>query len=362
MADLFAYLDWRGDLPFSQVCVTPADALLFSTLVYMDFEGIVQPDAAFPVPLKTAAAAFSALPNQEKRCRTRQDPALLQAAAASRRFGNCRLCFYRSKLIAEEETQFAAMAFLLDDGSAFLAFRGTDMSLVGWKEDFNMTFQDSIPAQREALAYTMDFAAAFPRILHLGGHSKGGNLAVFSAAKASGDVQLRICDVYNLDGPGFTEYLLGDEGYIAMVPKIRTYIPESSIIGILLEHEEPYSVIKSRHIGLLQHEPYSWEVLGGDFIHLKEISSETRFINQTIKNWIADMSREDRSKFVDAVYDLLSAGGANRVEHLLHPKNIWAFFKALNTDAATRNLLGSELIEFLQAAREAATELEKAPE
>jgi len=359
MADMFDYLSWRGDLPFSAVPPTPVDALIFSTLVYIGFDGIVPEDLSLPVPLHVAANAFLALPDAEDRVRVKSDLALLQAAADSPRLRNTQLAFFRNKCIAEEETQFAAMAFLLEDGTAFLAFRGTDYSLVGWKEDFNMSFRDSVPAQREAAAYTVSFAAQFTASLRLGGHSKGGNLAVFAAAKAPLGVQRRIQAVYSLDGPGFTGSLMGNNGYLRMVPKLHTYIPESSIIGILLEHEEPYTVIKSRQVSILQHEPYSWEVLGGDFIHVEEISAGSRFADQTIKKWIADMTNTEREAFVDAIYELLGAGGATQVSDLLHPRSILAFLRKLRSNDATRRLLTGEMAELLKAAGETLSQFRK---
>lgn len=350
MADLFDYLNWRGDLSFTQVPPNAVDALVFSALSYVDFEGIVPADDTHPVPLHIAATVLTGLADAQSRIRVKADLALLQSAAAAPRFHSTRLVFYRSKLIPEEETQFAAVTFLLEDGTAFLAFRGTDSTLVGWKEDFNMSFQNTVPAQREALAYTREVAAAMPVVLRLGGHSKGGNLAVFSGAKSPIGIQKRILEIFNLDGPGFTGYLMGDEGYIRMVPKIRTYIPESSIIGMLLEHEEPYTVIKSRQAGPLQHELYSWEVIAGSFITKEEISSGNRFIDRTIKNWIADMRPEERSAFVEALYDLVRSGGASNVGDLLQPKNIQAIFQKLNTSEQTRKLLSGEFVEFLKAA------------
>ena len=353
MGNMFDYLDWRGDLPFSDVPFTPVDALIFSTLVYARFEGIVPADMVHPIPLHVAADALLSLADAESRVRVKSDIALLKAAAAAPRLRNSRLAFYRSKLIAEEETQFAAMTFLLDDGTAFLCFRGTDETLVGWKEDFNMSFQDSIPAQREAAAYTLEVAERYPMLLRLGGHSKGGNLAIYAAAAADDLTQRRILRVYNLDGPGFTDTLMGDAGYLAMVPKIQTYIPESSIIGILLEHEEAYTVIKSRQVGILQHEPYSWEIMGGDFIHVQEMSAGSQFADRTIKNWIRDMDKAQRSALVDAMFRLLSAGGASNVRDLLHPKMIRSFFSTLATNEQTRKMLTGEFLEFLRAAAEA---------
>ena len=358
MDDLFEYIKWRGDIPFSQVPPTPVDAVIFCELVYIRFGGIVSDDLAHPVFLRDAAKAFLEKPENRRESRIWLDEKLLAAAAESVRFGTAGLAFYRDIHIPEEETQFAAMAFLLDDGSAFLAFRGTDYTLTGWKEDFNMSFQDSVPAQREALAYTQAFTEVWPVILRLGGHSKGGNIAVYAAAKSTPEVQQRILAVYNNDGPGFTEALMGDPGYLAMVPRIKTYIPQSSIIGMLLEHEEPYTVVKSSLTGILQHDIYSWEVMGGDFVHVEEVTQESRFIDGTIKRWVADMDREERSNLVDKVFGLLGAGGKDQLIDLLHPMSIAASVKQLTTDESLRNLLSNTFKELQQAAAETHQEMQ----
>lgn len=350
MATLFDYITWRGDLSFTQDPPNAVDALIFSALSYIRYGGAVERNPNVPVLLRSAAEGYFAMEDHESRVRVKNDLDLLRAAAQSVRFGFTQLYLYRDVFIPEQETQFAAVTFLLDDGSAFLAFRGTDYSLVGWKEDFNMSFQDSVPAQREAAAYVAEVAGSYPALLRLGGHSKGGNLAVYAAAKASISTQKRILEIYNLDGPGFTEAMMHDPGYLAIVPKIQTYIPESSIIGMLLDQRDEYSVIKSRQLGLLQHEPYSWEIRAGDFERSEEISRGTLFADKAITNWIRDMTPEERGAFVDATYQLLSASGASSVGELLHPKNILAFFKALNTNEEHRKLLTGEFIEFLKAA------------
>ena len=152
-----------------------------------------------------------------------------------------------------------------------------------------MAFQEAVPAQLLAQDYVREVAAEYVMPLRLGGHSKGGNLAVFAAARSTPDIQQRILEVYNNDGPGFTDYLMGDPGYLAMVPRIKTYVPQSSVIGMLLEHEEPYTIIKSNQVSVLQHDPYSWEVMGPSFVPMQSITADSQFVNQTIKAWIASM-------------------------------------------------------------------------
>ena len=351
MASIFDYLKWRGDLTFSQDPPNAVDALVFSGLSYIRYGAELEREPETPVTLKDAAEYFFSLEDHEKRSRVRKDQDLLHAAIQTRRFGQSRICMYRDLLVPEQETQFAAMTFLLDDGSMFLAFRGTDNSLVGWKEDFNMTFQQTIPAQRLAVQYTRDVALEYLRPMHLGGHSKGGNLAVFAAARSSPLIRERILKVYNHDGPGFTQYLMGDPGYVAMVPKIRTYIPQSSVIGMLLEHEEPYTVIRSKSVGLLQHDLYTWDVLGKEFIPMEEITEGSQFVDATIKSWFSSMTNQERCELVDVMYALLGSGGAENVYDLLHPRNIRTYIKTLSSDEHLRRVLSTEFTGLIEAAR-----------
>ena len=348
MANIFDYLKWRGDLSFSQDPPNAVDALVFSGLSYIRYCGEGEKD---PVALTEAAEAFFSLEDYETRCRVEKDLDLLRAAAGTRRFGESRICMYRDLLIPEQETQFASMTFLLDDGSMFLAFRGTDNSLVGWKEDFNMTFQQTIPAQRLALQYIREVSLEHLRPMYLGGHSKGGNLAVFGAARSSPMVQDRILAVFNNDGPGFTQYLMGDPGYVRMVPKIRTYVPQSSVIGMLLEHEEPYTVIRSKSIGLLQHDLYTWDVLGREFIPVQEITEGSQFLDATIKTWFAAMTNQERSQLVDVMFALLGSGGADNIYELLHPRNLKTYIKTLSSDEHLRRILSEEFTGLIEAAR-----------
>lgn len=351
MADMFDYIQWRGDLTFAQDPPNAVDALIFSSLAYIRFGGDVESKPHSPVGMRTAAEQFFALEDYETRVRVKSDVELLRAAANSVRFGNTRLYLYRDMLIPEQETQFAAVTFLLDDGSLFLTFRGTDYSLVGWKEDFNMAFQQTVPAQRLALQYTREVAAEYLAPLRLAGHSKGGNLAVFAAARSAPMVQERIVDVYNHDGPGFTEYMMGDPGYLAMVPRIKTYVPQSSVIGMLLEHEEPYTVIRSKTVSLLQHDPYSWEILGRDFIRMEEITQDSRFLDATITTWFANMTNQERNKLVDAMFTLLGTGGVDNALDIFHPKNAVNYLKVLKNDENMRNILSAEFQGLIEAAR-----------
>lgn len=358
MTNMFDYLTWRGDLTFTQDAVNSVDALVFSTLSYIRYAGDLVTDPKAEVTLKAAAEALFSQEISESQYRSKTDLELLRAAADTLRFGSTRLCMYQDRLIPEQETQFAAMTFLLDDGTMFLAFRGTDYTLVGWKEDFNMSFQQVVPAQLLAAQYVREVGAEYFLPMRLGGHSKGGNLAVFAAARSSPMVQKRILEVYNNDGPGFTDYLMGDPGYLAMVPRIKTFVPQSSVIGMLLEHEEPYSVIRSKSVGVMQHDPYTWEVVGRSFIPVPEITQSSVFLDATIKTWYANMTDQERNQLVDVLYQVLSADGVEKAVDIFQPKNIRNYIKAISGDETIRRSLSTEFISLINAARKVRQELE----
>ncbi|MBR5125566.1 MAG: DUF2974 domain-containing protein [Oscillospiraceae bacterium] len=359
MATVFDYVKWRGDLTFTQDPPNEVDALIFSCLAYVQFGGMVEAVPSAPVLLRDAAEEFFSSEGYETRARVKNDLELLQLAAGTTRFGYTAVMQYRDLLIPEQETQFGAMTFRLDDGSLFVAFRGTDNTLVGWKEDFNMSFQQTVPAQRLAQQYVREIAAEYDAPLRLGGHSKGGNLAVFAAARSSPMVQERILEVYNNDGPGFTKYMMGDPGYLAMVPRIRTHIPQSSVIGMLLEHEEPYTVIRSKTVGLLQHDPYSWELMAKDFILVPDVTEDSRFVDATIKNWFADMTNQERNQLVDMLFTLLGTGGVETPLEILHPKNIRNYVKTLSTDDNLRRVLSAEFQGIVEAIKKTRTQFDQ---
>jgi len=356
MADMLDYLAWRGDIEFTQLPVNPVDALIFSTLSYIKFEDIVPDNPNQSISLAEAAAGLFSLADPVNRTRVKKDLDLLKAVAESARFDNIRMSFYRSVLIPEEDTQFAAVTIFLEDGSAYIAFRGTDNTLTGWKEDFNMSFQSSIPAQHLALAYVQEFTAAHPIPIWMGGHSKGGNLAVYAAAKCGQLLQKRIVGVYSQDGPGFSEAMMNDPGYRSILPKVRSYVPQSSVIGMLLEHEEPYTIIKSNQIGIMQHDPYSWQVLGADFLKVEELTADSRFLDRTFRNWLSQMTNEERSEFFDTVFELLESTGAERAGEIIRPQNVRAYLKMLKSNEYMRNVLASELVRLVFSARQAQSE------
>ena len=358
MANLIDYVLWRGDIPFSQVPLGEVDALVLSYLSYMPFDGMVGEEfSADGAMLHDAAAYFleygltsSCMIDSEK-----EDCRLLEAIRDSERFGMLRLTGYVNRFDEDTQEQFSAITFLPPVAPAFVAFRGTDSTVIGWKEDFDMSFSSEVPAQGAALDYIVRAAAALPMPAILGGHSKGGNLAAYAGIFAPKAVQERIVCVYNFDGPGFNEQVIASGEFHRMDMRIHTFVPQSSLIGILLWHAEPFIVVKSDAGGIFQHNPYSWQVMGGRFITLPERTRESRLAEDTIKNWLSTLDTQERKRVIDGVYGVLSASDGRNVADLFEGRNVRAILRAVSSmDEETKEVivdsfkrLGSSLKETL---------------
>lgn len=319
MASILDYLDWRGDITFAERPFNEVDNLLLAELSYLDFGGIVPADFAAAVPLSDAVAAFTKrTPHADMGVLVPDKiPGLAQKMAASARFRDVLLSGYVCKLDEQTETQFAALCAALPDGTVYAAFRGTDDTIVGWKEDFNMGFLPIVPSQREAADYLRAAATAFPsQKLRAGGHSKGGNLAVYAAVWCGESVQDQLLAVYNNDGPGFHTSLLDRPEHQRIANRIQTILPESSVVGMLLEHEESYQVVRSNQVGLMQHDGFSWQVLGTQFVHLSGLTEGGRIVDSALRDFVRGLDQEQRIRFVDALFEVLTCTNAETLTDL----------------------------------------------
>ncbi len=311
MANLFDYIAWRGDLPMEKIGFQEVDGMILARLAYARFEDAA-PLLRGGTPLGEAARVLA----EKQEDLTADDAALLRALAQSRRFSALRLLSCENHFDAASQTQFSAITVGLPENACYIAFRGTDSTLVGWKENFNMTFLSPVPAQREAVRYLTAAAQNASRLI-LGGHSKGGNLAIYAAAFCELPVQERIDAIYNYDGPGFAPCVLGTEGYRRVLPRVHSFVPQSSIIGMLLEHEENISVVHSdRANGLRQHDLYSWEILPSGFSCLAEVTSRSRFIDATVSTWLAALEDTQRKRVIDTIYQALEQADVHTLQEL----------------------------------------------
>ena len=316
MSDIFDYMSWRGDLPFDRDPLNDIDSLILTRISYIPFDGIVSANLLNYIPLGDAVRSFLELPDAKSRVNMEKDMRLCHEILKCPRFAQLSVSGYENTVDTKREVQFCAIVFSLSPITHYVAFRGTDNNIVGWKEDLNMSFITPVPSQLQAVRYLDKTAAGVTGTLITGGHSKGGNLAVYAAAYASPKTQKSISVIYNNDGPGFDSSVLKTDGYLAISEKIRTFIPQSSVVGMLLEHEEDYTIVKSTQISILQHDLYSWEVLGREFISLNRVTNSSRFIDRTLKDWLANMSRAQREQFIDGMFSLLKDTNAETVQDL----------------------------------------------
>ena len=317
MANLLDYLDWRGDLTLAQSPFNEVDNLILAELSFVNFGGIVPPAGGGKgVPLKQAAEAFFAKfaadePIEMGVLVPDAIPDMLQRMANSLRFGDMMLNCFADQLDVEAGEQFAALTVDTGDGALYLSFRGTDDTLAGWKEDFEMTCMPEVPAQKRALEYTLAVAKQFPRKkLRLGGHSKGGNLAVYAGVFCPEKLQSRIIDIWSNDGPGFHADLLERPEYRRVAERICSIVPKSSVVGMLLEHSEEYTVVDSDQLGFMQHDGFSWQVMGNHFLTLRQVTPQAHISDQELRGWVQGLTVEQREKFVTALFDILTASGA----------------------------------------------------
>ena len=358
MENIHTYIKWRGDLPFSKVPFNEADNLAFCCLSYIRFQGVFALTHKKSITIRESYEKFMTLENQMYR--TEDDLVLFELMAHSVRYQNVKIHAYVDHIDEQLQKQFSALTLQFYGPHCYVAFRGTDNTLVGWKEDFNMTFMETVPSQKEAVEYLNMVASKHKGKLYIGGHSKGGNLAVFASAFCEPEIKERIVSVYNNDGPGFSEQVLKSDGYRHMKERVQTYVPQSSVVGMLLNHEEMIHVVKSTQISLWQHDPYSWQIMGPDFQYLETIDTSSQLMDKTMKNWLSGLTVEQRAAFVDTMYDIFHSTNAKSLKELKENKikNIAILLKAFsNTDANTRKMMNDTLSAFFSSMKDAVEEM-----
>lgn len=315
MANFLDYLDWRGDLSLQQSPFNEVDALILSELSYLNLDGILESDFTPQMDLKEIAEAYERL--EKKPYLAANDPKpLLLRAASSRRFSRVKLGGYFSELIPARSVQLAALCFFLDDATVCVAYRGTDNSLVGWREDFSFCYQTHTEGQLGAAAYLERVGAAISAPLRVCGHSKGGNLAIYAAAFSSLLREGRVLGVYANDAPGFRPELADTPEIRATLEHSVVVIPESSLIGILLDTKQEKTIVRSSSYGLNQHNPYFWQVRGAHFELADSRSAYSLFMDETIRRWIDGLDSEQRASFITALFDSLESSGALTLSEL----------------------------------------------
>lgn len=318
MENILSYIYWRKDLSFKERAFNEVDALILAELAYVEWENIVN---KVPITIDKACQQYYQLHDEEdmkkRYAYSSKIPLLIKELQDTKRFKNIKMKNYDSVFDAENEIQYAAITFVLPDGTLFVGYRGTDSSMVGWKEDMKMTYQEEIPSYQLAKDYlkkvfddltpeTTFFGfrkkMTYPK-LYLGGHSKGGNLAMYAGICVE-EMHEQITAIYNFDGPGFRKSFYEKHDVTAILPKIITYLPKSSIIGRLLEHKEKHVIFDAYESGLSQHDSFCWKVNSNGFNTVKKFSKESDETRVYVDKMLMSKPVEQRKIFIELVFSI----------------------------------------------------------
>ncbi len=296
---------------FEERGVCRVDSLVLSILAYAHIPSeVTRASTGEGIAVRELCAA----PFLETLCARMYDPQssteLLTALAESPRFRDVRVSSFVHHTDERAEKQFAAMTLAISPREVYVAFRGTDNTLVGWKEDFNMSFQTAVPSQLDAVKYLNDVSRATSGRIWCGGHSKGGNLAVYASVMCEPAVRGRIVRCFSHDGPGFSAAAMRDPRWEQVRGLVDKTIPQSSVVGMIFEQQErDFSVVRSHGLGFYQHDPYSWEVEGCDFVYERRLGLGATVLDSSLNAWLSNAAAADRERFVDAVFGVLAAAG-----------------------------------------------------
>ena len=350
MSNIFDYMEWR-DIDIKKVEFNEIDNLILSRISYFPLDNLIEEEES--IKLKDIYNRLLDKDNVERYLQ-KEDKDFFRILANSKRFGEIKLTNFENNVDEIKEKQFSAVTIVLPDNSIYISYRGTDNTIVGWKEDFNMSFQDLVPSQIEAVNYLENVANRYrTRKIIIGGHSKGGNLAVYAAVFCNEKYKKRIKAVYNNDGPGFQENVIKSKEYKEIVSKVHTYRPQTSIIGKLLNHKEKCITVKSTETGIMQHDLYSWQVLGDKFIRT-EPTNVSDVIDKTITNWLKDVEPEQRGQFIDILFDILNKTDAKTLHEMGNnwfnsSKTILMEYK--NIDEQSKEIISKTLSSLFSAAK-----------
>lgn len=329
-------------LPFSKI-----DGLIFSQLSYLSFDNLV-PDLknrGKGVHLSEIAENenYEAIFPLERTAE--RNKKLLNAVAYSNRYGKIRVNYYEDIFDIEKDTQFCAITFVFPNGDACIAFRGTDSTITGWKENFNMLFTSPVAAQKLSVPYVEKVAKKVKGNITLVGHSKGGNLAIYAGTMCNDETKTKIIEIQSFDSPGFTKEFIESEKHLATEEKIAKFIPEESMIGLLLNNRENYRIIKSEGSGILQHDPFMWQVENDDFVNGEKLYMRSKFFDDTFNDWVYSSEPEQREKFVEALFKMIQAANAENATSFidwadnLKSNSALIYENLKDLDPETRNLV-----------------------
>ena len=348
MGNIMDYISWRGDLTFAQSPFNEVDNLILACFSYVNLDRIPAVTRQKGIELKKLVKEFKKLHTikelEADKSFIRLAPFMMFEMAESVRFGNCVIRNYVNEIVTEAEQQFSAVEIVLDDGTSYISFRGTDDTIIGWKEDFNLS-TGVVPAQKRAVEYMQRISDKASGMLRVGGHSKGGNLAIYGSVMCK-SVHDKILEIYSNDGPGFSKEFQESPETAEMMPKIIRIIPEYSIIGTLLEHEKQPIIVASISRGLLQHDGFSWEVQGPGLVRRDSLNKTALRFIEILHKWIDGMDMEQKRLLIEDLFATLQASGYENLSEVQSGglKSLAAMVKRLDKFAPESRGMMQELL------------------
>ena len=348
MGNIMDYISWRGDLTFAQSPFNEVDNLILACFSYVNLDRIPAVTRQKGIELKKLVKEFKKLHTikelEADKSFIRLAPFMMFEMAESVRFGNCVIRNYVNEIVTEVEQQFSAVEIVLDDGTSYISFRGTDDTIIGWKEDFNLS-TGVVPAQKRAVEYMQRISDKASGMLRVGGHSKGGNLAIYGSVMCK-SVHDKILEIYSNDGPGFSKEFQESPETAEMMPKIIRIIPEYSIIGTLLEHEKQPIIVASTSRGLLQHDGFSWEVQGPGLVRRDSLNKTALRFIEILHKWIDGMDMEQKRLLIEDLFATLQASGYENLSEVQSGglKSLAAMVKRLDKFAPESRGMMQELL------------------
>ncbi|MCB6546067.1 MULTISPECIES: DUF2974 domain-containing protein [Blautia] len=348
MGNIMDYISWRGDLTFAQSPFNEVDNLILACFSYVNLDRIPAVTRQKGIELKKLVKEFKKLHTikelEADKSFIRLAPFMMFEMAESVRFGNCVIRNYVNEIVTEAEQQFSAVEIVLEDGTSYISFRGTDDTIIGWKEDFNLS-TGVVPAQERAVEYMQRISDKASGMLRVGGHSKGGNLAIYGSVMCK-SVHDKILEIYSNDGPGFSKEFQDSPETAEMMPKIIRIIPEYSIIGTLLEHEKKPIIVASTSRGLLQHDGFSWEVQGPGLVRRDSLNKTALRFIEILHKWIDGMDTEQKRLLIEDLFATLQASGCENLSEVQSGgiKSLAAMVKRLDKFAPESRGMMQELL------------------
>ena len=353
MGTIMDYLRWRGDLTFNNDPFNDVDALILAMLSYLPFKDIVPGVGSnTAISLKdTSVQYFSKSQTKEEKSSNINPTAspaldselldLLKKTADCSRFENIRLSRYEENMDFTVGQQFGAVTFILPNTKRekVIAFRGTDNSLIGWKEDFEIAYMKEIPAQESARRYLDRTIGILSGKVTVCGHSKGGNLTVYACSHLNAIRRGKLSRIINFDGPGFDFSIVPSADFSCCENKVVNYVPEESIVGMLLEPVGKRNVISSSARGINQHNALNWRVERSKFMQGK-LADIAILMEHTLKSWLPEISLRKRKIFSEALFEILGASEGKTIDSKENLKEIMNIYKKYSElDEETKTLL-----------------------